>query len=138
MSVLKPVVLLACFMGAVARAPLCFADDDAKAHLREKVPTAIAEAIRMLEAKEYEDFLKEFVSPKDLKTITEKIPVSTLATQFKGAKADTLLRTLKSIKDRQPTLEEGGSIAAFPVTVAGAPRSSIKFIKVGKYWYIQN
>jgi len=61
-----------------------------------------------------------------------------LATQFKGEKADKLLRVLKSIENLTPTFEKEGELAVFPVKVAGAHKNSITFVKVGKYWYIKN
>jgi hypothetical protein len=78
------------------------------------------------------------VDPDDLKKVGEKADLSKLASRFKGEKADRLLRVLKSIKDATPTFEKDGELAIFPVKVAGAPKNSIAFAKVGKYWYIKN
>jgi len=72
MSMLKPNVVFALFIGLVAQSSFCSANDDAKAKPREKLPTAIGEAIRLLEAKEHENFIKDFLSPDDLKQLADK------------------------------------------------------------------
>jgi hypothetical protein len=138
MSTVKRVGIVACVLALAGRASLCLAEEDANAKVREQLPTAIGEAIRLLEAKDYEGFLKEFMRPDDLKKMTERVGLAKFATQIKGEKADILLRVFKSIKDLQPTFESDGKVASFPVTVAGAPRNVIKFTKIGKYWYLEN
>jgi hypothetical protein len=139
MSVLKPAALFAFIFGLVSQSSFCSANDDANTRLREDVSTAVGEAIRLLEMKDYETFLKDFVSPDDLKKIAEeKVDLSKLATRFKGEKADRLLRALKTIKNLTPTFEKNGELAVFPVKLAGSNKNSITFVKVGKYWYIKN
>jgi hypothetical protein len=138
MSVLKPALLFVLFIGLLGQTSFCSAADEARAKEPEELPAAIAAAIRRLEAKEYETFLRDFVNPDDLKKVTEKTDLAKLATQFKGEKADRLLRILKSIKDATPKFEKDGELAVFPVKVEGAPKNSITFVKVDKFWYIKN
>ena len=109
-----------------------------KANPREKLETAITEAIRLLEAKEYATVLKNFVTPDDLKAITEKIPLDELAKQFGEGKADRLLKVLKSIEDVKPTFDKEGKTATFKLKAEADGKKTISWVKIGKYWYIQD
>ncbi len=109
-----------------------------KGNAQEKLETAIPEAIRLLEAKEYATFLKTFVLPDDLKKITEAIPFDKLVKDFSMEKADVLLNILKGIKDARPTLADDGKKATYPLKKGTAPKDAIHFVKAGKLWYISN
>jgi len=113
--------------------------EDAKAEAREKLDTAIAEGIRLLEAKSHEAFLRAFVAPADFKKITDKQPLADFATKFAEKKAAQLLDTLKAIKDAKPKLEENDTRATFDLPKElGGSKETITFVKIDKYWYIQN
>lgn len=114
------------------------AADDAKPDPREKLDTAIPEAIRLLEAKEHLKFIKTFVSPDELKKITEKGSIEDLAKSFGEKKADRLLKILGAIKDAKPTLSDDGKTATFDLKALPDSKGSISFLKVEKYWYIKN
>lgn len=45
------------------------AQDDTKADPREQLKTAVPEAIRLLEKKDYQTLLKQFILPQDLEKI---------------------------------------------------------------------
>jgi len=124
---------------ALVIAPLVTAQTKAKADPREKLDTAIPEAIRLLEAKEYETFLEKFVPPDLFKKITKETTLKEFATRFGKDKAADLLRVLKSIKDQKPTLDSKGTKATFKLKNEDKKgKDSISFVKVGKFWYIQN
>jgi hypothetical protein len=108
-----------------------------KADPREKLETAITEAIRLLEAKDYATVLKHCLTPDDLKAITEKIPLDEFAKQFGEGKADRLLKVLKSIEDVKPTLDKEGKTATFKLKEEADGKKTISWVKIGKYWYIQ-
>ncbi len=61
---------------------------------REQLATAIPEGIRLLEATEFESFLKCFVPPADLKRITEETSLAEFAKTFGQRKAPRLLEVL--------------------------------------------
>ena len=109
-----------------------------KADPREKLETAIPEAIRLLEAKEYENFLKAFVAPDDMKKIAQEGPLVDFAKRFGEAKAADLLLILKSIKGKKPALDAEEKKATFKLEVKSAAKDEISFVKVEKFWYIQN
>lgn len=124
---------LACLAGFATLAPA-----PAKTDPRKKLETAIPEAIRLLEAKEYETFLKKFVAPDDFKKITKETTLEEIAKQFEKDKAAALLQVLKSVKDKKPTFDSEGKKATFKHEVKDAPKDSITFVKVDNLWYIQN
>lgn len=111
---------------------------DAKPDPQEKLETAIPEAIRLIEAKEYAKFLKSYVAPEDLKKIAAEMPLDEFAKFFGEKKAEPLLKMLKAIKGVKPTLDADGKKATFKVKDPIDGRDSISFQKVDKRWYIQN
>ncbi|MFO0814319.1 MAG: hypothetical protein U0796_13925 [Gemmatales bacterium] len=114
------------------------AQADDKQTWREKLETAIPEGIRMLEAKEYVPFIKAMVEPDQLAKLTENGTVEEFAERFAKRKAADLLKVLKDIKGRTPSMEENGTVASYEVNVEGFSKKAIKFRKVDKYWYIVN
>jgi hypothetical protein len=105
---------------------------DAKADPREKLETAIPEGIRLLEAKEYAKFLKNFVSPDVLKKLTEKQTLEEFAKEFGEEKAARLLKALQTIKDAKPELDADGKKATYKLK-----ERPLIFVKIDKYWYIE-
>lgn len=111
---------------------------DSKADPREKVDTAVLEGIRLLEAKDYVKFLKEFVAPDDFKNLTAKGTLEEFAKKFGENKGPRLLQVLKSIKDSKPTLDKDEKTATYEMKESIGGKKEIKFKKIDKYWYIQN
>ncbi len=107
---------------------------------RSKLETAIPDAIRLLEAEEYVNLLKQYVAPDDLKKITEKASLEEFAVRFGEGKAEKLLAVLKAIKDSQPELNAEGTLATFtfPEELQVGSRNKIEFAKVNNLWYIKN
>jgi hypothetical protein len=108
---------------------------------RTNVETAVTEAIRLLEAKEYVKFIAAFVPPDDLKRITAQ---GTSVEQFAQAMADgpragLLLSALKSVKDATPTFDSEGKTATYKLKepVMGA-RDTLVFVKIDGFWYLRN
>jgi len=121
------------FAGCQARA------EEAKPEARETLDTAIAEGIRLLEAKSYDAFLKAFVPPDDLKKLADKHPLGEFTEKFGEKKGPHLLLILKSLKDAKPKLEDDGKKATFDVPKdLATTKPAITFVQIGKYWYIQN
>lgn len=110
----------------------------ATADPREKVETAVAEGVRLLEAKDYPTFLKNFVKPDDFKRLTEKMSLEEFATGFGEGKAEPILKVLKSLQDTKPELDATGTKATYAIKEALAGKREITFTKVDKYWYIEN
>jgi hypothetical protein len=104
---------------------------------RERLDSAISEAIRLLEAKEYVVFLERCVAPNDFERITKLGPLQEFAQRFGENKAPRLLRTLKVITGTTPTLDADGTKAVYQLRPIEGD-STITFFKVDKYWYIAN
>ncbi len=109
-----------------------------KADPREKLDTAIPEAIRLLEAKKYETFLQKYVVPDQLKEIIKAVSLEEFAQSFGRNKAPALLRVLKAVKGKKPSLDKEGKKATFKHGVKGVPYDSITFVKVDKFWYMRH
>ena len=112
--------------------------EEGKAEPRENLETAIPEAIRLLEAKEYVTFLTNFVNPDDFKRFTEGTTVEAFAKHFAEGNADVLLKALQSIKEAKPTMENDGKRAVYDLKEKINGRDKLAFVKVEKYWYIEN
>ena len=132
--------IVATWLAVTLLAGIARAEDKTKADPREKLETAVPEAIRLLEKKEYKTFLKQFVSPKALERMLkdEELTLEELAAKFAVKKTDPLLDVLKAIEKVKPTLQDDGKTAKFYLPKPGIVNMSIKFYKVGKYWYIGN
>lgn len=123
--------LLFAFAGAASAVA-----QDAKADPREKLETAIPEAIRLLEAKDYAKLLKDFVKPEDFKRITASTPLEDFARKFGEGKAPRLLEALKAAKELKPELADAGRKATYSFKEPIGGKSTITFVQVDKYWYI--
>lgn len=133
---MKVLASIGVLLGLLAWA--AFAEADKKPDPQAKLETAVPEAIRLLEAKEYASFLKAFVPPEDLKRITEKAPLEEFAKNFAEKKAARLLEMLKAIQDVKPELNEEGSEATFEAKEEIGGKKKLGFLKIDKRWYIKN
>lgn len=109
----------------------------AKADPRENLDTAIAESIRLLEAKEHATFLKTFIEPEML--ASRRDTFEEFVASFAGERADRLLAMLKHTRTLKPVTSAEGTIATYqPDPNAGVGTRSLRWEKTGKYWYIAN
>lgn len=118
---------------AVARA-------EDKEEYRTKLETAIPRAIKMLEAGQHADFLKAFVTPDEMKKITERVTFEEFAAKFGERKAAALLATLRHIEGKKPThVERDGNLVTYELPEdLKAPGNRIKFVRIDNLWYIKN
>lgn len=123
------------------------AADKAETDPRDELKTAIPHAIKLLESKQYETFLKSYLSPEDRRRILAQTSLKRFAKIFAEEKADRLLKLLRAIGDQTPTLTENGTVAEYTVkempkegeaneTVKG--KNSIRFKKIDEHWTIVN
>ena len=111
----------------------------AKPDPREQLPTAIAEAIRLLEAKQYQPFLEAFVKPDELKARVSGGDLAQFAQKFgESPRVARLLTALKEAQQVKPLMDKGDTVATFPVSAPDGGPTTIRFEKIGKYWYIAN
>jgi hypothetical protein len=101
---------------------------------REELPTAIAEAIRQLENKEYEKFVADFMSPEDkLQMVGKKI--EDIAKLVEKNSAD-MMAQMQAAQKATPTLEDEGEKAVYKNLKVGERNTKFTMVKSGKYWYI--
>lgn len=133
-AVLLPIAF-ALFVGANPTRAQDSKDD--KIDPRTKVDTAIAEAVRLIEAKDYVKLLQNFVPPEELKKITEAATIDEFAKKFGDRKAERLLKALKATKGIEPTMSDDKSKATVQFKEPIDGKDKIEFIKVDKFWYIK-
>ena len=123
-------LVLTLFVGVQTPAP-------AKADPRENLDTAIAEAIRLLEKKDYAGFLTTFSEPGRLAKRRDSL--QEFAAEFGRERAGMVLGVLKQIQKTKPSVSENGTVATFKVDPAPAGgRDNIRWRKTDRYWYIDN
>ena len=109
-----------------------------------KIESAVAEAIRLLEAREHKTFLQKFIEPDALAKMREETEergedaLDHLLKQFVPVKSETLLKALKSIKDATPSYENDGNKAVFKLEEGPYTKGHISFRRVDGLWYLEN
>lgn len=123
-------LMLTLLVGAQAPAP-------AKADPRENLDTAITEAIRLLEKKDYAAFLTTFSEPGRMAKRRDSI--QEFAAEFGRERAALVLDMLKHIQKAKPTMSENGTVATFAIDpkLTGG-RDNVRWRKTERYWYIDN
>lgn len=134
-----PFVCCAClFLSAGAGFITAEETKEKKTDPREKLETAIPEAIELLEKKKYAEMLKQFVPPEELKKITKDKKLEDFAAKFGSGHADKLLKALKQLQDVKPEFSDDKKVAEYKLKEAVGAKDTIKFVKIEKYWYIEN
>lgn len=127
------VILLLC----AASAPFALLAEEPKADPQAKLETAIAEMIRLAEAKEFLKLIKTFAAPDDLKRIEMREKLEDLAKNFEKdeARSKDFLKMLKTIAARKPLMEDDGKKAIYRGD-DGDSFPAIKFVKIEGKWYV--
>jgi hypothetical protein len=111
----------------------------AKPDPREKPETAVTEAVRMLEASQYEAFLLAFVPPDEQarlgSTPAEK---KAFAEAFGKSKAARLLSALKEVAAASPAFNAERTVATFTPKAPVPSGPPLTFVKIGSFWYLAN
>ena len=111
----------------------------AKPDPREQLPTAIAEGIRLLEAKQYLAFISAFVTPAEVKSRSDRGDLEAFAQKFgESPRAAALLAALKEIQQVKPIMDKGDTVATFPLSPMDGRPNTLRFEKIGKYWHLAN
>jgi hypothetical protein len=111
----------------------------ASSNPRERAETAVVEAARLLEAKDYKAFLSQFMPPDQLKArAATPEALDAFAEQF-APRADRLLEALKHVRAQTPAYDSENTSATFTLDgLSGMPSTSLTFTKIGQYWYLAN
>lgn len=101
---------------------------------REELNTALAEAIRQIENKEFEKFVGDFISPADKSQMVGK-KIEDIAKQLEKNSAD-MLAQMKAAQKATPAMEDGGEKAVYKDLQVGGGEATFVMVKSGKYWYV--
>lgn len=110
--------------------------------IRSKLDTALTEAIRLLEAKDYVGFIKEFAPPDALPPgmppgmLDQIAPMIIQQPDFVKQMGE-MLDTLKSIGSQKavPTMGDDGNTATYTTTAADGSKQTMVFKKANGVWY---
>lgn len=107
----------------------------AKPRVYPKSPQdALADCIALLKKKEYVQFVKDYLHPKDYERMEKEIGLKALIEGFKGAKANELLSVLEGLNQKGAVLDKSGKVVTFRHKDGG----SFELHLVGKRWYLKN
>lgn len=105
---------------------------------KRQVQTAIEDAIRLLEGKQYLEFVKTFMRPNEVERLVAKFgTVENVAAEFgKNERAGTLLKALQAAAKLAPVFNETNTSAryTFETPIGGERRLLLQ--KIGDRWYI--
>lgn len=106
---------------------------------RENLKTAIPHAIKMLEEKDYQAFMEQFVPPMHFEKLKSSGMFEDIVKRFgEQGKAERLLGVLKQVKDAEPEINSDKTLATFKLKEVVGGKDKIVFEKVEKFWYISN
>ena len=127
-------------MSAVLTSAAVVQETEDKTTPQQSLNAAIQEGIKLLEAKDYEKFLKRLVKPDDLEKIVKNAgSLDKFVASFGQEKAADVLAALKQIKDTTPTFDTAGKQAKF--SLKNPPQLHMKtmtFTRVKNRWCIEN
>lgn len=106
---------------------------------RADIKTAIPEAIRLLEAKDYANFIKSFMPPSQLSQMP--IPVDQLAAMMSAdpsaaAQFQTMIDVLKRIQTLTPTMDASGNKATYTLDPPAGNEKQVSLVKENGLWYL--
>ena len=104
---------------------------------RTQPATAIAEAIRLLEAKEYARFLETFSRPGDLTEMLATRKMDDLVAEFASERSPDILAALKAASGMQPTVSQDGLRVDYRFEKPFGREKRISMVKIGEFWYFR-
>jgi hypothetical protein len=124
---------------AITDTPPPAATPDARANLS----TAVAEAIRLLDAKDYASLIEEFASPEDLKDLLKGITLEDFAKSMQQdpdvAKTMAgLLDNLHAVQGQQPVFTDDGNTATYLAIKSDGTNQHIVFKREEGLWYLND
>jgi hypothetical protein len=105
---------------------------------RENAETAVVEAIRLLEGKDYATLLSQFIPPDNLKMIAgTPESFATFVREF-PPRGEILLAALRDARKQKAVYDESMTTATFSLTASIGGQSALKMLKIGQFWYLAN
>lgn len=132
-NVLVVMLVIACLFG------VAIAEEAKKADPRSTPETALTEAVRLLEAKDYVNMIKNFFPPEDLKQVlAQGSTMEQFALDFGKNGAPRMLNVLKGIKDVKPEVISDAKVLFKVPDGVDKEIRAVQFIKIEGLWYIAN
>lgn len=103
---------------------------------RKDFDTALLEAIRLLEAKEYLAMAKNFMPPSELKGIIGQGTIEDFVADWSKGGAERMLVCLKAVKDVAPRKMSDNKIVYPMPEGVDKDVKVIWLVKEGEYWYV--
>jgi hypothetical protein len=104
---------------------------------RTQPATTVKEAIRVLEAKKYAEFLKSFPRPGDMDELLASRSMDDLAAEFGERRAPDLLAALRAAAAMTPVLTHEGTRAEYKFEKPFGRERRISLTKIGEHWYFR-
>jgi hypothetical protein len=104
---------------------------------RTQPETAVKEAIRLLDAKKFVDFLETFARPGEVEELTAKAPIEEVAKEFGERRAPDLLSALRAASTMKPTLNQDATRADYRFEKPFGRERRISMVKIGEFWYLR-
>ncbi|HVU37511.1 MAG TPA: hypothetical protein VHC95_04200 [Opitutales bacterium] len=106
---------------------------------RLDIKTALPEAIKELEAKDYATFFKNFIPPSQVSQMP--VPPEQMAAMISSVPGaadefDKMLAALKQVQNLAPTIDPSGNKATFTLNPPIGEHKDISFVKENGMWYI--
>ena len=128
------------FSGAVAIAVLVLAPALQSVQAtdpRTQPETAVKEAVRLLDAGKYAEFLKTFARPSEVEELTAKRTMEEVAAEFGQKRAPDLLAALRAAGTMKPALSAEGTRAEYAFEKPFGRERRVSMVKIGEFWYFR-
>lgn len=103
---------------------------------QSSVESSIDNCIKLLETKEYEKLLSNYIHPDVKEEILKEQSIEKLAKSFGKSKATRLLKAMNLAKEKEVTYKKEGAVATIHLGTAVKGVTKIEFMKKDGLWYI--
>jgi hypothetical protein len=103
---------------------------------QESIETAIIDCINLLEKEKYTELLSKYIHPDVREDVLKHQTMEELAENFKGKKADRLLKALKIAQNMDVEYDKEGTLGVIKLGEDFEGPKELEFMKKGQLWYI--
>ena len=114
------------------------ATDSKGANPQADLATAIPHALALIQADEFENFIRHYAVPDELQKILKQKTLEELVRSFAKDHAARIALLLEEIQDKQPKLSSDGNVAEYPIHLKNFSRKQLVFEKINGLWYLRN